>query len=295
MGIVVGNDTKVLVQGITGREGKFHALRMKNYGTKVVAGVTPGKGGRDVEGIPVFDTVSQAVEKTGANASVIFVPPHCCADAMIESMRAGIKTVVCITEGIPVQDMTKAHDVMEETGAVLIGPNCPGIITVEESLLGILPGHIFKKGNVGLISRSGTLTYEVVDELTRNGIGQTTCIGIGGDPVLGASFLTMLRLFKNDPATEAVVIIGEIGGTMEEEACAWLKENPMKAVIFIAGRTAPEGKRMGHAGAIVSGSSGTAKGKIEAAQAAGLPVADTVPEIVQMVKTLLSKEKISIQ
>jgi len=289
MGVVVGNNTRVIVQGITGREGKFHALRMRTYGTNVVGGVTPGKGGLDVEGIPVFNTVGEAVKKTGADSSVIFVPPAFCADAMLESMRAGIRNIVCITEGIPVQDMVKVKDVVNETGTILIGPNCPGIITVEEALLGILPGHIFKKGNVGLISRSGTLTYEVVDELTRNGVGQSTCIGIGGDPILGTSFKDMLRLFRNDRKTRVVVLIGEIGGSMEEEAAAWLKENPMNVVVFIAGKTAPEGKRMGHAGAIVSGSSGTARGKIEAFQNAGIPVADTVPEIMDMVKDILEK------
>jgi succinyl-CoA synthetase alpha subunit len=288
MGIIAGKDTRVIVQGITGREGRFHALRMKSYGTRVVAGVSPGKGGLDVEGIPVFNTVGDAVQNTGADASVIFVPPPCCADAMLEAMRSGIRRVVCITEGIPVQDVVRVKDVVDETGTILIGPNCPGVITVEESLLGILPGHIFKKGRVGLISRSGTLTYEVVDALSRAGIGQSTCIGIGGDPVLGTSFLQILRLFHDDPDTDAVVLIGEIGGSMEEEAAAWLKENPMKTVVFIAGRTAPEGKRMGHAGAIVSGSSGTAQGKIDAALAAGLPVADTVPQIVEEVSRILA-------
>ncbi len=287
MGIVAGKDTRVIVQGITGREGRFHSLRMKQYGTSVVGGVTPGKGGQEIEGIPVFDTVSTAVRETRANASVIFVPPAFCADAMAESLRAGIATIVCITEGIPVKDMVITKDIIDEVGAVVIGPNCPGIITVGDALLGIMPGHIFKPGRVGLISRSGTLTYEVVDELTRAGIGQSTCIGIGGDPVLGTSFLNMLKLFRDDQKTDAVVLIGEIGGSMEEEAAAWLEENPMKVVSFIAGRTAPEGKRMGHAGAIVSGSSGTAKAKIEALQKAGVPVADTIPEITKLLGEIL--------
>jgi len=293
MGIIVDRDTRVIVQGITGREGKFHALKMRDYGTRIVGGVTPGKGGSEVEGIPVFDTVFEAVEKTKAQASVLFVPAVFSADAMIEAMKAGIKTVVCITEGVPVQDMIKVKMVVEQTGSVLIGPNCPGIITVNQAKLGIMPGRIFTPGPVGLISRSGTLTYEVVADLTEACLGQSTCIGIGGDPILGTSFKNMLQMFKNDPQTKAVVIIGEIGGSMEEEAAAWLKENPMKTVAFIAGKTAPEGKRMGHAGAIVSGSSGTAKAKVEAFEAAGVPVADTIPEIIEITQKILKGEKVT--
>ena len=287
MGIIVNKDTRVIVQGITGREGSFHAARMLEYGTKVVGGVTPGKGGREINGLPVFNTVKEAVEKTSANASVIFVPSTFAADAVMEAIFAGIRIVVCITEGIPALDMLKVKKLVDETGTLMIGPNCPGLITVDESKLGILPGRIFKRGNVGLISRSGTLTYEVVDELTRRGLGQTTCIGVGGDPILGTSFKNLLKLFEYDEATEVVVLIGEIGGSMEEEAAEYIKTSKKPVVAFIAGKTAPEGKRMGHAGAIVSGSSGTAEGKIKAFKQAGVPVADTVPEIADMVEALL--------
>ncbi len=287
MGIIVNKDTRVIVQGITGREGSFHAARMLEYGTKVVGGVTPGKGGREINGLPVFDTVKEAVEKTSANATVIFVPSAFAADAVMEAIFAGIRIVICITEGIPALDMLKVKKLVDETGTLMIGPNCPGLITVDESKLGILPGRIFKKGHVGLISRSGTLTYEVVDELTRRGLGQTTCIGVGGDPILGTSFKNLLKLFEKDDETEVVVLIGEIGGSMEEEAAEFIKISKKPVVAFIAGKTAPEGKRMGHAGAIVSGSSGTAEGKIKAFRLAGVPVADTVPEIAEMVEAVL--------
>lgn len=291
MGIIVDGKTRVIVQGITGREGQFHTLKMREYGTSVVGGVTPGKGGTDVEGIPVFNTVKEAVINTKAEASVIFVPPPFAADACMEAMRAGIRKIACITEGIPIKDMLKVRDLVEETESILIGPNCPGIVTVDEAKLGIMPARIFKKGRVGLISRSGTLTYEVVADLTRAGIGQSTCIGIGGDPILGTSFKKTLKLFKDDPDTDLVVLIGEIGGSMEEEAAKWLKENPMRVVSFIAGRTAPPGKRMGHAGAIVSGSSGTAQGKIDALEDAGIFVADTIPEIIDRVAQILELDK----
>lgn len=290
MGIIVDKDTRVIIQGITGREGSFHAARMMEYGTKVAGGVTPGKGGREINGLPVFNTVKEAVEKTSANASVIFVPSAFAADAVMEAIFAGIRIVICITEGIPSLDMLKVKKLVDETGTLMIGPNCPGLITVDESKLGILPGRIFKKGPVGLISRSGTLTYEVVDELTRRGLGQTTCIGVGGDPILGTSFKNLLKLFEDDEETEVVVLIGEIGGSMEEEAAEYIKTSKKPVVAFIAGKTAPEGKRMGHAGAIVSGSSGTAEGKIEAFKHAGVPVADTVPEIADLVNSILKQK-----
>jgi len=289
MGIVVGRDTRVIVQGITGREGNFHAVKMKEYGTYVVGGVTPGKGGQTVNGFPVFNTVRDAVENTGANASVIFVPARFAPDAIMEAMDAGIRVIVCITEGLPVQDMLRVKAVADKTGTILIGPNCPGIITVGVTKLGIMPGRIFKKGPVGLISRSGTLTYEVVDELTRAGLGQSTCIGIGGDPILGTSFTDLLKLFENDDETEVIVLIGEIGGSMEEESAEFIKTYKKPVVSFIAGKTAPKGKRMGHAGAIVSGSSGTAEGKVKAFKKAGVPVADTVPEIVEMTAEILER------
>ncbi len=290
MGVIIGKNTKVLVQGITGREGRFHTKAMLNYGTNVVAGVTPGKGGMEMEGVPVFDTVKEAVAKTGAEASVLFVPAAFAADAMMEAMGSGIRKVVCITEGVPVQDMVKVKKMVEDTGTVLIGPNCPGIVTVDEAKMGIMPARIFKKGPVGIISRSGTLTYEIVSELTNNGIGQTTCIGIGGDLILGTSFKEILKLFKEDSKTKVVVVIGEIGGSMEEEAAQWLSRNPMNVVAFIAGKTAPPGRRMGHAGAIISGSSGTAQAKIKAFRQVGVPVADTIPDLVKMVSDVLKQK-----
>ncbi len=289
MSILVGKDTKVLVQGITGRDGSFHTKLMKEYGTNVVGGVTPGKGGLTVEGVPVFNTVHEAVDKTGANASVIFVPAPFAADAIMEAADAGVELVVAITEGIPVNDMLRVVRFLEEKGTRLIGPNCPGLITPDEAKLGILPGQIFKRGPVGVISRSGTLTYEIVSHLTANGLGQSTAIGIGGDPIIGSKFIDLLKLFKDDPETEAVVVIGEIGGTDEQDAAEYIKSEFNKPVVaFIAGRTAPPEKRMGHAGAIISGSSGTAEEKIKAFNAAGVPVAAEPAEV-----AILLKEKLS--
>lgn len=290
MSILVGKDTKVLVQGITGRDGSFHTKLMKEYGTNVVGGVTPGKGGTSVDGIPVFNTVHEAVEKTGANASVIFVPAPFAADAIMEAADAGVELVVAITEGIPVNDMLKVVRFLEEKGTKLIGPNCPGIITPGEAKLGILPGHIFERGPIGVISRSGTLTYEIVSHLTTNGLGQSTAIGIGGDPIIGSKFIDLLKLFKDDPETEAVVLIGEIGGTDEQDAAEYIKSEFNKPVVaFIAGRTAPPEKRMGHAGAIISGSSGTAEEKTKAFNAAGVPVAAEPAEVATLIKEKLGK------
>ncbi len=290
MSILVGKDTKVLVQGITGRDGSFHTRLMKEYGTNVVGGVTPGKGGMTVEGVPVFNTVHEAVDKTGANASVIFVPAPFAADAIMEAADAGIELVVAITEGIPVNDMLRVVRFLEEKGTRLIGPNCPGLITPGEAKLGILPGQIFKRGPIGVISRSGTLTYEIVSHLTANDLGQSTAIGIGGDPIIGSKFIDLLKLFKDDPETEGVVLIGEIGGTDEQDAAEYIKEEFNKPVVaFIAGRTAPPEKRMGHAGAIISGSSGTAEEKIKAFNAVGVPVAAEPAEVATLMKEKLGK------
>lgn len=289
MSILVDRETRVIVQGITGREGTFHARQMLEYGTRVVAGVTPGKGGTEHLGLPVFDTVARAVEVTGAGASVIFVPAPFAADAVLEAIDAGLSLVVCITEGIPVHDMVKVRAEALRQGVRLIGPNCPGVITPGQAKLGIMPGNIFIPGPVGVISRSGTLTYQVVDELSRAGLGQSTCVGIGGDPVLGTRFLDVLRLFAEDPETRAVVLIGEIGGSDEEEAAAFLARSDLPAVAFVAGRTAPEGKRMGHAGAIVSGSSGTAESKIRAFREAGVPVPETTSGIVEELSRILAR------
>lgn len=283
MSILVDRETRVLVQGITGREGRFHTAQMAAYGTRVVGGVTPGRGGQEVEGIPVFNTVAEARRATDANASVIFVPPAFAADAVMEAAEAGIGLIVCITEGIPVRDMVRAAAYVRSQGSRLIGPNCPGLITPGEALLGILPGSIFQKGPVGLVSRSGTLTYQVVAELGERGLGQSTCVGVGGDPIIGTRFVDVLELFEQDPATEVVVLIGEIGGSDEEEAARLVREMRTPVVSFISGRSAPEGKRMGHAGAIISGGTGTAQSKIEALTAAGVPVAETVGEIVDLV------------
>jgi succinyl-CoA synthetase alpha subunit len=288
MSILINEETKVLVQGITGRDGAFHTAKMKDYGTNIVGGVSPGKGGSDVGGIHVFDTVEDAVNATGADASVIFVPAPFAADAIIEASYAGVKLVVCITEGIPVQDMMKVSHVLKQNGTNMIGANCPGLITPDECLIGILPGMIFKKGNIGLISRSGTLTYEVVNLLTESGLGQSTCVGIGGDPVSGLYFIDLLEMYENDPETDAVVLIGEIGGDAEEQAAAYIKENMTKPVVaFIAGQSAPPGKRMGHAGAIISSGSGTAEEKIKAFNEAGVPVANEPGKIPQLVKEKL--------
>jgi succinyl-CoA synthetase alpha subunit len=284
MGILVDRNTRVIVQGITGREGQFHTKQMLDYGTKIVGGVTPGKGGSDVFGVPVFDSMQEAVQKTGADASVIFVPPAFAADGIFEALDAGIRLIVCITEGIPIHDMLKAYQAVKEKNAVLIGPNCPGITTAGETKLGIIPGKIFKPGKIGVISRSGTLTYEVVNALSRCGLGETTCIGLGGDPIIGLRFSEALKMFATDSATEGVVLIGEIGGSDEEEAARLIPSLDLPVVAFIAGRTAPPGKRMGHAGAIISGNQGTAQSKVEAFQRAGVPVAETLPELIQKIQ-----------
>ena len=280
MSILVDENSRVVVQGITGREGTFHTQQMLAYGTKVVAGVTPGKGGQSVEGVPVMNRVAEAVEKEGANVSCIFVPAPFAPDAVMEAADAGIKVIVCITEGIPVLDMVKVVNFVKERGSVLIGPNCPGIISPGKTKVGIMPGPIHKQGAMGVISRSGTLTYEVVDQLSKAGLGQSTCIGIGGDPIIGTSFIDHLRLFKEDPQTEGVVLIGEIGGTAEEEAAEYVKKEFNKPVLaFIAGRTAPPGRRMGHAGAIISGGQGKAEDKIKALQDASIAVVVNLAEL----------------
>ncbi|MBV8172125.1 MAG: succinate--CoA ligase subunit alpha [Candidatus Eremiobacteraeota bacterium] len=284
MSIYLEKNSKVIVQGITGREGLYHANRMRTYGTNVVGGVTPGKGGQKADEFAVFDTVHGARASTGANTSVIFVPPPFAADAILESADAGIELIICITEGIPVHDMLKVMSVVPKSTRV-IGPNCPGIITPGEALAGIMPGHVFSQGRVGLISRSGTLTYEIVDQLTRAGIGQSTCVGIGGDPIIGTVFVDCLHAFERDDKTDAVVLVGEIGGTDEEDAAALIRDKHVTkpVVAFIGGRSAPEGKRMGHAGAIVSGGGGTAKAKIAAFQAVNVPVADSPADIPELV------------
>lgn len=289
MSVLVDDDTRVVVQGITGGEGKFHAEQMMEYGTNVVAGAVPGKGGQEVAGVPVYDTVDEAVEAENADTSVIFVPPAFAGDAIFESLDTDLDLAVAITEGIPTQDMARVNKRLTETDTRLIGPNCPGLITPGEAKLGILPGNIFASGDVGLVSRSGTLTYQVVDSLTSRGIGQTTAIGIGGDPIIGTDFVDALELFENDPDTKAIAMCGEIGGEDEEEAAAFIDEHVDTPVAgFIAGRTAPPGKRMGHAGAIVSGSgTGTAESKISALNDAGVPVGDTPEEVADHVESFL--------
>ncbi len=280
MAIWVNDQTRLLVQGITGTEGTFHALGCRDYGTRVVAGVTPGKGGQQVEGIPVFDSVAEAREATGCNASMIFVPPPFAADAVMEAAAAGVELVVCITEGIPVADMLKVKAFLRDHPTRLVGPNCPGVISPGKAKIGIMPGHIHKPGRVGVISRSGTLTYEAVWQLTNLGLGQTTCVGIGGDPINGTNFIDCLAAFAADDATEAVILIGEIGGTAEEEAAAWVRANLDKPVVgFIAGRTAPPGRRMGHAGAIIAGGKGTAGEKMAALAEAGIHVVESPAEM----------------
>ena len=288
MAVLLGRDTKVLVQGM-GREGTFHATRMREYGTQLVAGTKPGAGGTTIEGIPLFDTVAQAVDATGANASIIFVPAGGAMDAMLEAIDAELSLVVCITEGIPVQDMLKVTSILERSATTLIGPNCPGAITPGECKLGIMPAENFTPGPVGFVSRSGTLTYEIADALSRAGLGQTTCLGIGGDPVIGLPTPEAVRLLNEDPATEVIVIVGEIGGAAEEHAAEYMRAFGKKpAVAFIAGRSAPPGKRMGHAGAIVSGNQGTAESKVKAFEAAGIPVANAPSEIPALVKKALA-------
>ena len=289
MSIFIDNDTKLIVQGITGRDGSFHAKQMIEYGTKVVAGVTPGKGGQTFEGtVPIFDTVYDAVQATGANTSVIYVPPMFAADAMMEAAAAGVKLIVCITEGVPVLDMTKVYPYVKEHGARLIGPNCPGLITPGQSKVGIIPGRICMPGNVGVVSRSGTLTYEIVNQLTKAGIGQSSCVGIGGDPINGTNFIDCLAAFEADPQTKAIAMMGEIGGTDEQEAAAFIKAHMKKPVVgFIAGQTAPPGRRMGHAGAIISGSEGTAAEKIESFLAAGMGVAQRPVDFVDLIRARL--------
>jgi succinyl-CoA synthetase alpha subunit len=289
MSAFIDERSRVLVQGITGRDGSFHTRQMREYGTTIVAGVTPGKGGQTFDGgVPIFDTVAEAVAQSGANVSVIYVPPRFAADAMMEAAAAGIPLIVCITEGVPVLDMTRVYPYVREHGARLIGPNCPGLITPGKCKVGIIPGSICTPGPVGVVSRSGTLTYEVVDQLTRAGIGQSTCVGIGGDPINGTSFIDCLEAFENDPATEAVAMMGEIGGTGEQDAARFIHERMTKPVIgFIAGQTAPPGRRMGHAGAIISGSAGTAAEKLHAFEEAGVGIARRPKDFVELLRQRL--------
>jgi succinyl-CoA synthetase alpha subunit len=288
LAILVDKNTRLAVQGITGKEGSFHALQCKAYGTHVVAGITPGKGGTFYEGIPIFNTVEEAVEKEGANACVIFVPPPFAADAIMESVSANVPLIICITEGIPTMDMVHIMTVLSQSKSRLIGPNCPGIISPGKCKIGIMPGQVFKEGHVGLVSRSGTLTYEAVHQLTGRNIGQSTCIGIGGDPIIGTNFIDVLTMFNHDPETHAVVMVGEIGGTAEEEAAEFIKANVKKPVVgFIAGRTAPPGRRMGHAGAIIAGGKGTAAEKIEKMQQCGIHVVLSPADIGEAVSKLI--------
>jgi len=291
MSILVNKNSRVIVQGITGSEGDFHSKQMLDYGTNIVGGVTPGKGGQYAvdEKIKVFDSVEEAVDQTNANTSIIFVPPPFAADAIIEASYAGVETIVCITEGVPVHDMVRVKQVTNKNGTRLIGPNCPGIITVDECKLGIMPGFICKKGNIGVVSKSGTLTYEAIDQLVNVGLGQTTAIGIGGDPIIGTTMKDCLELFEKDPDTEGVVIIGEIGGQMEIEAARWAKDNMSKPIAgFIAGQTAPPGKRMGHAGAIVSGGNDTAEAKMKVLSDCGISVSESVADIGRIMKSLMN-------
>lgn len=292
MGILIDKHTKVVVQGITGRDGSFHTQQMKAYGTNVVAGVTPGKGGSGFEGIPIFNSVAEAVEKTKANTSIIFVPPAFAIDAIYEAADAGVELIVCITEGVPANDMMAVYNYLKAKGVRLVGPNCPGLINPGVAKVGIMPGAISEKGGIGVVSRSGTLTYEVVHNLTIKGLGQSTCIGIGGDPIIGTNFIDCLEAFQNDPKTKGIVMIGEIGGSDEEDAAQYIKKYVTKPVVsFIAGRTAPPGKRMGHAGAIISGGSGTAAEKIKALNAVGIPVAVAPAEIADLMLAKLEELK----
>ncbi len=288
MGILVDHSTRLLVQGITGREGQFHTHQMREYGTTIVAGVTPGRGGAQVDGVPVFNSVAEAVAATGANASIIYVPAPAAPDAIIEAADSQIPLIVCITEGIPVLDMVTVYHYVRQRGVRLIGPNCPGLITPGQAKVGIMPGHIHRPGPVGVVSRSGTLTYEIVYALSSRGIGQSTVVGIGGDPIIGTSFVEILDLFQNDPETQAIVLVGEIGGTDEEAAAAVIRERVTKPVVaFIAGQTAPPGRRMGHAGAIITGGVGTAQSKIAALEAAGVRVARLPDEVADLVAMVL--------
>jgi succinyl-CoA synthetase alpha subunit len=286
--ILVDKESRVVVQGVTGKEGSFHTRQMLEYGTNVVAGVTPGKAGQQVEGVPVYHTVMDAVAEQGADVSIIFVPPAMAADAIMEAAAAGIAVTACITEGLPTLDMVRVKHYLKDRSSVLIGPNCPGIITPGACKLGIMPGYIFQPGNIGVISRSGTLTYEVVDQISKQGLGQSTCLGIGGDPIIGLNFIDLLKLFAADPQTSGVVLIGEIGGTAEEEAAAFIREHfPKPVVTFIAGQTAPPGRRMGHAGAIISGKSGTAQEKMAVLKAAGIRVVVDLTKVGEAVKELM--------
>jgi succinyl-CoA synthetase alpha subunit len=289
MAIFVDSETRVVVQGITGKEGTFHALRNKDYGSHVVAGVTPGKAGQSVDGIPVFDGVVDAIETTGANTSLIFVPARFAADAVLEACDAGIRLIVCITEGIPVLDMARVYNYLRGKDHVLIGPNCPGLISPGKANVGIIPWEITKEGPVGLVSRSGTLTYQIVNELTQRGIGQSTCVGVGGDPIVGTGFVEVLARFEEDPETKATVLIGEIGGDDEERAASFVEQHMSKPVVaYVAGFTAPPGKRMGHAGAIITGSRGTAQAKAKAFEAAGVRVGRNPPEVSELLQEVLS-------
>lgn len=292
MSVLINRDTKVICQGITGKSGEFHTKGCLEYGTKMVGGVTPGKGGQKVLDLPVFDTVAEAVEKTGANATMIFVPPPFTADAILEALDSGIKVIIAITEGVPVLDMVDVYGKVRASDAVLVGPNCPGVITAEECKIGIMPGYIHKKGKVGVMSRSGTLTYEAVWQTSNLGLGQTTCVGLGGDPIVGTSFIDALGWFQEDEETEAILMIGEIGGTAEEEAAAFVKDNVTKPVAaFIAGQTAPPGKRMGHAGAIISGGKGTAEEKVAALEAANIEVAASPADMGEAVVRAMAKHR----
>jgi succinyl-CoA synthetase alpha subunit len=287
MAILVDGDTRLLVQGLTGSEGRFHGLRNRDYGTRLVAGVTPGKGGQDVDGVPVFDTVAAAVAETGANTAMVFVPAPFAADAMYEAIDGGVHTVICITEGIPAHEMLRIHELVHARGVMLVGPNCPGALSPGKANVGIIPAEIFREGSVGLVSRSGTLTYQIGHELTQLGLGNSTIVGIGGDPIVGSSFVDVLARFQEDPETEQVVMVGEIGGDEEEKAAAFIEAEMTKPVVaYIAGFTAPPGKTMGHAGAIISGSSGTAQGKKDALEARGIRVGTTPTEAAELVAAL---------